>query len=85
MSSVRPESVSGEYAAPIMRQAMPPPRAYSVRPTGVPPPPPQQQQQQQQYVRQWQDYGTRAYGEPVEEVRDDGVTYLDSAPRDVYR
>ena len=83
MSSVRPESVSGEYAAPIIRQNMPPPRAYSVRPTGIPPPP--QQQQQLQYVRQWPEYGARAYGEPIEEVRDDGVTYLDSAPRDVYR
>ncbi|KUI69126.1 hypothetical protein VM1G_03879 [Cytospora mali] len=81
MTSVRPEPVPGEYAAPIMlddRQAMPPPQSYSVRPMMAPPPP-------QQYVRQWADYEARAYGEAVEEARDDGMTYLDSAPRDVYR
>lgn len=82
MTSVRPEPIPGEYAAPVMmdeRQAMPPPRSYSVRPMAAPPPPPQQ------YVRQWPDYEARAYGEQVEEVREDGLTYMDSAPRDVYR
>ncbi|ROV91670.1 hypothetical protein VMCG_09247 [Cytospora schulzeri] len=64
MTSVRPEPVAGEYAAPIIlddRQAMPPPRAYS-----------------------WPDYEARGYGETMEEVSD-GLTYMDSAPRDVYR
>lgn len=87
MTSVRPEPVPGEYAAPIIldeRQAMPPPRAYSVRPMMAAPQHQQHQQQQQQYVRQWPDYEARGYGEPVEELSD-GLTYMDSAPRDVYR
>ena len=83
MASVRPEPVQGEYAAPIIldeRQAMPPPRAYSARPMAAP----QHQQQQQQYMRQWPEYEARGYGEPMEELGD-GLTYMDSAPRDVYR
>ncbi|ROW02232.1 hypothetical protein VSDG_02536 [Cytospora chrysosperma] len=84
MASVRPEPAAGEYAAPIVlddRQAMPPPRAYSVRPMANPQHP---QQQQQQYARQWPEYETRGYGEPMEEASE-GLSYMDSAPRDVYR
>ncbi|ROW14657.1 hypothetical protein VPNG_03270 [Cytospora leucostoma] len=76
MTSVRPEPVAGEYAAPIIldeRRPMPPPRAYSVRPMAAP----QQQQPPQQYLRQWPDYETRAYGEQVEEAREDASNYLD--------
>lgn len=81
MSSVRPEPGPGEYGAPIPlddRQAMPPPRPYSVRPVGPPHP------QQPQYVR-WPEYETRpVYGE--RDMREDGgVTYADNAPRNVYR
>lgn len=83
MSSVRPEPVPGGYGAPIPldeRQAIVPPRPYSTRP---PPPPPQHQQQ---YVRPWPEYEARPYPEQVEEVGDDGgVTYLESAPREMYR
>lgn len=83
MSSVRPEPTSGEYGAPIRldAQAMPPPRSYSVRPMAPPPPP----LHQPQYVQQWPEYETRpAYREQVR-IEDDGVTYVDSAPRDTYR
>ncbi|CAN8102349.1 unnamed protein product [Discula destructiva] len=88
MSSVRPEPALGEYGAPSRSdaQAMPPPRSYSVRPMAPPPPP-----QHGQYVRHWPEHETRPeyetrpmYGEQVR-VEDDGVTYVDSAPREVYR
>lgn len=83
MSSVRPEPVPGEYGAPMHlddRQAMPPPRAYSVRPMGPPPP------QQPQYVRQWPEYEVRpTYGEQEIRGEDGGVTYIDNTPREVYR
>lgn len=82
-SSVRPEITPGEYGAPIHideRQAMPPPRAYSVRPMGPPPPQPSQ------YVRQWPEYEVRpAYGEQEIRREDGGVTYIDRAPREAYR
>lgn len=82
MSSVRPEPVPGDYGASIHlhdQHAMPPPRAYSVRPMGPPPP------QQPQYVR-WPEHESRAaYGEQEMREEDDGVTYVNSAPRDVYR
>lgn len=82
-SSVRPEIVPGEYGAPIHvddRQAMPPPRAYSVRPMGPPPPQPPQ------YARQWPEYETRpAYGEQEIRGEDVGAAYIDRAPREVYR
>lgn len=85
MSSVRPEPVPGGYGAPIPldeRQAMVPPRPYSTRP----PPLPQQHHHQQQYVRPWPEYEARPYPEQVEEVGNDGgVTYLESAPREMYR
>lgn len=83
MSSVRPEPTPGEYGAPIRldAQAMPPPRSYSVRPMAPPPPP----LHQPQYVQQWPEYETRpVYREHIR-VEDDGVTYVDSAPRDTYR
>ncbi|KAJ0118151.1 hypothetical protein J7T55_014604 [Diaporthe amygdali] len=77
MSSVRPES----YGAPIPldeRQVMAPPRPYSTRPMAPP--------QQQQYVHPWPEYGTRPYPEQVDEGGDDGaVTYVESAPREMYR
>lgn len=83
MPSVRPEVVSGEYGAPIRvddRQAMPPPRSYSVRPMGPPPPQPPQ------YVRQWPEYETRqAYGEQELRGDDGGIRYVERAPREVYR
>lgn len=83
MSSVRPEPIPSEYGAPIHlddRQAMPPPRAYSVRPMGPPPP------QQPQYVRQWPEYEVRpTYGEQEIRGEDGGVTYIDNTPREVYR
>lgn len=88
MSSVRPEPTHGGYSAPVHMdaQAMPPPRSYSVRPMAPPPLP-----QQPQYVQQWPEYEagpeyvTRpAYGEQVR-GESDGVTYIDSAPRDSYR
>lgn len=82
-SSVRPEIAPGEYGAPIHiddRQAMPPPRAYSVRPMGPPPPQPPQ------YVRQWPEYEARpAYGEQEIRGEDGGVNYIDRAPREAYR
>lgn len=88
MSSVRPEPIPGGYGAPIPldeRQVMAPPRPYSTRPI-APPPPQQQQQQQQHYVHLWPEYEARPYPEQVEEVGDDGgVTYLESAPREMYR
>ncbi|KAJ4390056.1 hypothetical protein N0V93_007529 [Gnomoniopsis smithogilvyi] len=89
MSSVRPEPTPGEYGAPIRldAQAMPPPRSYSVRPMAPPPPP----LHQPQYVHQWPEYEARpeydsrpAYREQVR-GDDDGVTYVDSVPRDMYR
>lgn len=84
MSSMRPEPVPGEYGAPLLldeRQNMPPRRAYSVRPMAPPPPP-----QHPQYARQWPEYETRsAYGEQNVRTEDGGATYVDSAPRDVYR
>ncbi|KAJ4406812.1 hypothetical protein N0V82_010038 [Gnomoniopsis sp. IMI 355080] len=89
MSSVRPEPTPGEYGAPIPldAQAMPPPRSYSVRPMAPPPPP----LHQPQYVQQWPEYEAHpeyairpAYREPVR-GEDDGVTYIDSVPRDTYR
>lgn len=89
MSSVRPEPIPGGYGAPIPldeRQVMAPPRPYSTRPIAPPPPPPPQQQQQQHYVHPWPEYEARPYPEQVEEVGDDGgVTYLESAPREMYR
>lgn len=87
MSSVRPEPIPGGYGAPIPldeRQLMAPPGPYNTRPIAPPPPPPQQQQQN--YVHPWPEYEARPYPEQVEEVGDDGgVTYLESAPREMYR
>lgn len=89
MSSVRPEPTPGEYGAPIHLDArtMPPPRSYSVRPMAPPPPPPHQPQ----YVQQWSEYEARAEYDIrptyTEQVRgeDDGVTYVDTVPRETYR
>lgn len=89
MSSVRPEPTPGEYGAPIRldAQVMPPPRSYSVRPMAAPPPP----HHQPQYAQQWPEYEARPEYEtrPVyrEQGRgeDNGVIYVESAPRDTYR
>lgn len=84
-TSVRPEIVPGEYGAPLHvddRQAMPPPRAYSVRPMGPPP----LQPLQPQFARHWPEYESRpAYNEQETRGEDAGVTYIDRMPREVYR
>lgn len=82
MSSVRPEATIGEYGATnhLDAQVMPPPRSYSVRPMAPPILP-----QQPQYVQQWPEYEARsAYPEQLR-GEDNGVTYIDSAPRDAFR
>ncbi|PSS02148.1 hypothetical protein BD289DRAFT_271316 [Coniella lustricola] len=84
ISSVRPEPVPGEYGAPILLDdRLPPPQGYSMRPMAPPPPPPPQQPQ---YVRQWSEYEARpAYGEQDGRGEEEGVTYVENAPREMYR